>query len=369
MVEWKKLGDICEVLDSQRKPVAKGNRTFGEYPYYGANGIQDYVDDYIFDGTFLLMGEDGSVINKDNSPVLHWAVGKIWVNNHAHILKGCDKALLRYLYYCLQCTDVSDIVRGIPPKINQANMRNILLPNPPLPEQQRIVDILDTFTSSIDNLKQQIAERRKQYEHYREKLMNVDEGPEARLTSLGEIGTFERGNGIQKKDFTEEGVGCIHYGQIHTSYGLSTTKTISYISEEQAKKCKKAQCGDIIIATTSEDVEGCAKAVAWMGNHEICISGDSLVFHHNENSKYIAYLFQMNYFQKFKRGRCTGAKVTRISPKALSDYPFVLPIRSMQAEIVSKLDNFENIIRNLEEQLKLREKQYEYYRNKLLTFK
>ena len=198
--------------------------------------------------------------------------------------------------------------------------------------------------------------------------MNVDEGPEARLITLGEIGTFERGNGIQKKDFTEEGVGCIHYGQIHTYYGLSTTETISYISKEQAKKCKKAQYGDIIIATTSEDVEGCAKAVAWLGNHEICISGDSLVFHHNENPKYIAYLFQMNYFQKFKRGRCTGAKVTRISSKALSDYPFVLPIRSRQAEIVSNLDTFEESIYNLEEQLKLREKQYEYYRNKLLTF-
>ena len=252
--------------------------------------------------------------------------------------------------------------------ISKARFSKILIPIPSLEEQTRIVGILDTFTSSIDNLKQQIEQRRKQYEYYREKLMYVYEGPEARLITLGEIGTFERGNGIQKKDFTEEGVGCIHYGQIHTYYGLSTTETISYISKEQAKKCKKAQCGDIIIATTSEDVEGCAKAVAWLGDHEICISGDSLVFHHNENPKYIAYLFQMNYFQKFKRGRCTGAKVTRISPKALSDYPFVLPTRSRQAEIVSKLDNFEKSIRNLEEQLKLREKQYEYYRNKLLTF-
>ena len=82
-VKYKALGDVVEILDSQRKPVTKKDRQSGIYPYYGANGIQDYVNDYIFDGTFLLMGEDGSVINKDNTPVLTWATGKIWVNNHA----------------------------------------------------------------------------------------------------------------------------------------------------------------------------------------------------------------------------------------------------------------------------------------------
>ena len=85
-VEFVKLGDCCQILDSKRRPVSKAKRVAGDYPYYGANGIQDYVDSYLFDGIFLLLGEDGSVINKDKSPVLNWAVGKIWVNNHAHIL-------------------------------------------------------------------------------------------------------------------------------------------------------------------------------------------------------------------------------------------------------------------------------------------
>ena len=90
-VEFSSLGIVCEILDNQRKPITKKNRKAGVYPYYGANGIQDYVDNYIFDGTFLLMGEDGSVINKDNSPVLTWATGKIWVNNHAHVLRETPK--------------------------------------------------------------------------------------------------------------------------------------------------------------------------------------------------------------------------------------------------------------------------------------
>lgn len=144
-VPFKPLGELCEILDSQRKPVSKGKRNKGQYPYYGANGVQDYVDDYLFDGTFLLIGEDGSVINADNSPILNWATGKIWVNNHAHILQEKAGILLRYLFYVLQITNVSDIVRGTPPKLNQANLRNIKIPVPPIAVQSEIVKILDRF--------------------------------------------------------------------------------------------------------------------------------------------------------------------------------------------------------------------------------
>ena len=175
-VAWKKLGEVCEILDSKRKPVAKGNRVKGDYPYYGANGIQDYIDGYLFDGVYLLLGEDGSVINKDNSPILNWATGKIWVNNHAHVLaekKG--EAILRYLYYVLQTCDVSPIVRGVPPKLNQENLRNIEFPIPSLEEQRRIVAILDRFesltTSLQSGLPAEIAARRQQYAHYRDKLL------------------------------------------------------------------------------------------------------------------------------------------------------------------------------------------------------
>lgn len=137
-VEFKPLGEVCEILDSKRKPVSKGQRINGKYPYYGANGVLDYVSDFIFDGTFLLLGEDGSVINKDNSPVLNWAKGKIWVNNHAHVLSEKKGCLLRFLYYALQLIDVTDIVRGTPPKLNQTNLRNIMIPVPLLRCRRRL---------------------------------------------------------------------------------------------------------------------------------------------------------------------------------------------------------------------------------------
>ena len=174
-VEFKPLGEVCEILDSQRKPVSKGNRIAGQYPYYGANGIQDYVNEYLFDGTFILVGEDGSVINADNSPIINWAEGRIWVNNHAHILAEINGIKLRYLYYALQLTDVSDIVRGTPPKLNQANLKNILIPIPPIELQEKIVAILDRFEALVNDISKglpaEIEAQKTRYEYYRNKLL------------------------------------------------------------------------------------------------------------------------------------------------------------------------------------------------------
>ena len=368
MVEWKKLGEVCEVLDSQRKPVSKGNRSQGEYPYYGANGIQDYVDGYIFDGTYLLLGEDGSVINSDNSPVLHWATGKIWVNNHAHILQENNNALLRYLYYSLQCTDVSDIVRGMPPKINQANMRNILIPIPSLSEQNRIVGILDTFTASIDNLKEQIAQRRKQYEYYRDELLDLEGKEEKDIHCWGEFCEMEKGNGVQKVDFVDEGVGCIHYGQIYTHYGPYTYETNKFVSKEVFEKARKASKGDIIMTDTSENVEDICKSVAYLGEDDIAVSNHALIIKHQQNPIFLSFSTQTNSFLVQKRKYVVGAKVSGIKPDNLAQIKIYLPSLSEQQRIVSILDTFEASIQNLEAQLEQRQKQYEYYRNKLLTF-
>ncbi|GAA7712512.1 restriction endonuclease subunit S [Helicobacter pylori] len=145
-VGFRKLGEVCEILDNRRIPIAKNKRNPGIYPYYGANGIQDYIDSYIFDGDFVLVGEDGSVINKDNTPVVNWASGKIWVNNHAHVLQTKNELKLKFLYFYLQTIDVSYCVAGTPPKINQENLKKITIPIPPLEIQQEIVKILDQFS-------------------------------------------------------------------------------------------------------------------------------------------------------------------------------------------------------------------------------
>lgn len=179
-LEKKKLEEVCEILDSKRKPITKSKRIKGIYPYYGANGIQDCVNDFIFDGSFVLMGEDGSVIDKNNNPILHWVNNKkIWVNNHAHVLKNKDDFInLKYIYYSLSISDVSSIVKGTPSKINQANLRNIKILIPPKAIQEYIVSILDKFEalsqSTTEGLRREIELREKQYEYYREKLLTFE---------------------------------------------------------------------------------------------------------------------------------------------------------------------------------------------------
>ena len=131
-VEYRKLEECCNILDKKRKPVTKAARVAGEYPYYGAHGIQDYVSDYIFDGTYVLVGEDGSVITKAGTPVVTWAEGKIWVNNHAHVLSGKDGFPTELLIPFLKTYNIKGLVTGaVQAKLNQANMAQIQIPIPP----------------------------------------------------------------------------------------------------------------------------------------------------------------------------------------------------------------------------------------------
>ncbi|MBQ2589554.1 MAG: restriction endonuclease subunit S, partial [Prevotella sp.] len=156
--EYKKLGEVCEILDNLRKPVTKKDRTAGIYPYYGASGIQDYVDSYIFDGRFLLVGEDGAKWGaSDKSAFI--IEGKSWVNNHAHILKVSDKIIDILIEYYLTYKDLSDYITGaVVPKLTQKSLVSIPIPIPPLTEQERIVSELDLLTSIINKQKAQLKE-------------------------------------------------------------------------------------------------------------------------------------------------------------------------------------------------------------------
>mgnify|MGYP002857469755 CR=1 FL=1 len=192
------------------------------------------------------------------------------------------------------------------------------------------------------------------------------------VVPMGEIGTFTRGSGIQKKDFVDSGVGCIHYGQIHTYYGTFAYETKSFITPQYAKKLKKAQTGDLVIATTSEDAEGVCKAVAWLGKDEVAVSTDAYIFHHNQNPKYISYLFQTDMFLEHKKKYATGTKVIRVSGENMGKFCFPLPPLAEQERIVAILDKFDALVNDisigLPAEIEARRKQYEYYRNKLLTF-
>ena len=195
---------------------------------------------------------------------------------------------------------------------------------------------------------------------------------QVRWMKMSEIGTFIRGNGLQKKDFTESGIPCIHYGQIYTHYGTFATQTKSFVSQDTARKCKKAHTGDLIFATVSENIEDVCKCVAWLGNEEICISGDSLAFNHKQNPKYLAYYFQTFMFADYKRSRVTGTTVIRLHQSQLEQFVIPVPTLAEQERIVSILDRFETLVNDftqgLPAEIAVVQEQYDYYRNKLLSF-
>lgn len=380
-VEFKPLGEIVLILDNLRKPISKEKREPGEIPYYGANGILGYVKDHIFDGTYLLVGEDGSVINKDGSPVVNWAVGKIWVNNHAHVLAEVSEvAILRFIYLYLQTADVTDIVRGTPPKINQANLRSIKIPIPPLEVQAEIVKVLDTFsnhhTALEEELEAELKARRLQYKYYRDSLLTFDErtiGASQGWTTLSEIGKFTRGRRFTNKDFVESGVGCIHYGEIYTHYGLFASGTKSFLRPELAATLRMAKTGDLVVAGTGENVEDIGKAVAWLGDEEVAVHDDCYIFSHSLDPKYLSYFFQSTHFNAQKVQYAAGAKMIRISSEGLGKIRICVPPLEEQERVVSVLDNFDGLVSdlssNLPAEIQARRQQYEYYRNRLLTFR
>lgn len=296
-----------------------------------------------------------------------------FVTGDNRIATSLDKSVLnnKFLYYwmCSKIDLLDTFYRGA--GIQHPSMFMVLtmqIPLIPLEVQLKIVDQLDTFASSIDNLKQQIVHRRKQYEYYRDQLLDINRNESNEIHSWGEFCEMIKGNGVQKVDFVEKGRGCIHYGQIYTHYGPFTYTTNKFVSEETFEKARKASKGDIVMTDTSENVEDICKSVAYLGDDDIAVSNHALILKHNQNPKFLSYSTQTNSFLNQKRKVVVGVKVSGIKPEQLAKIQIFLPSIIEQNRIVEYLDKFEACIQNLEDQLSLREKQYEYYRNKLLTF-
>lgn len=145
------INHCCEILDNQRIPVEKTNRVKGPYPYYGANGIQDYVNGYIFDDELVLVAEDGGHFGSKTKPIAYRVSGKCWINNHAHVLKPKDIINVDYLCYALMFYDTSDLIKGATrQKLNQKDLRNIKIPNLNIEQQLNIVKNLKSIFKIVE---------------------------------------------------------------------------------------------------------------------------------------------------------------------------------------------------------------------------
>ena len=173
------------------------------------------------------------------------------------------------------------------------------------------------------------------------------------VKKLGEVGTFQRGGGFLKSDYVEDGYPCIHYGQIHTRFGVKVLSHLSCIPEQLAlTKSKIAHKGDIILAITSEDVEGSCKCTAWMGDYDIAVGGHAAIFSHFLNPVFVAYYFRGPYFQTAKRIFAHGSKVVEIKPADIATINISYPPLPEQEKIVAELDCLSGIIEKKKQQLK-----------------
>lgn len=418
-VEWKPLAyseyGVAELSRGRVMSKEYLINNAGEYPVYSSqtanNGEIGKIRTFDYDGEYVTWTTDGA-----NAGTVFHRTKKFTITNVCGLIRIKNTKVLNYkfLFYWLSIEAKKYVYSGMGnPKLMSNQIAKIPIPIPPLEIQQEIVRILDSFSMLTAELQAELQARKSQYEYYRNQLLAypMEESDQSSLRSnrsatsiqnsdnstqplstlnphtgnsvlqprgkvewkmLGEIGTFIRGNGLQKKDFMENGVPCIHYGQIYTHYGTFATKTKSFVSKETANKCKKAHKGDLIIASTSENVEDVGKTVAWLGDDDVAISNHTFIYSHNQNPKYLAYLFQTQAFLKYKKTKVVGVKVIDIPQKALESFCIPIPPLEEQERIVSILDKFDTLTTSLTEglpkEIELRQKQYEYYRNMLLSF-
>ena len=377
-VEWKKLGDVCTF--HRGNTINKKETVEGNIPVVGGGQKPAYYHNQSNRGkNIIAVAGSGAYAGF----VSYWE--KPIFLSDAFSVEPNETLNKKYVYHWLlqQQHKIYQLKQGSGvPHVYGRDLGKFEIPIPSLEVQEKIVKTLDKFTEYVTELQTELQKRIDQYTYYRDTLLSekyiqklckeMEADRQLRIVSLGEIGIFTRGNGLQKKDFQEKGKPVIHYGQLYTKYGFSTDNVVSYTDETVFEKLRKAYKNDILIATTSENIEDVGKCLVWLGDEEVGFSGDMYSYRTDENAKYIAYYFQSDQFQKQKERIANGTKVIRIHSDDMKKIEIPLPPLSLQHKIVTILDKFQAMIADakglLPTEIEQRQQQYEYYREKLLTF-
>lgn len=379
-VEFVKLGDVCKI--SRGKVYSKKYLAehIGEYPVYSSqtanDGILGKIGTYDCDGKFLTWTTDGAYAG-----TVFYRQGKFSVTNVCGLISCSNPILsLKFLYYWLTIEAPKHVHQGMGnPKLMSNQMAKIEIPLPPIEVQTEIVRILDKFISLEAELEAKLeAEldcRKRQYEYYRDKLLSFDNvgGQEVEWKKMSEVGTFIRGKRFVRTDIVEEGVPCIHYGDIYTYYGLTATKAKTYLKPEKAEKMKFASKNDVVIVGAGENNMDIGVGVAWLSDEEVAIHDACYIFKSKMNPRFVShYLRGSNYHLQIKKYVCEG-KICSISSKSIGLSLIPVPSLQEQERIATILDRFESLTTSLQSglpaEIAARRQQYEHYRDKLLTFK
>lgn len=385
VVEWKPLAQVCqfingraykrpELLEKGKYPVLRvGNFFTNEHWYYSDLELNE--DKYCVAGDLLYAwsASFGPKIWEGEKVIYHYHIWKVVPNK--------DLITKKYLYYLLNWDALAlkreQSTGATMVHISKGAIEKRQLPIPSLEIQKEIVRVLDSFSELTTELTTELtAEHTKhklQYSYYLEQLFSFEES-EIEWKSLNEIGEFQRGKRFVRTDLISEGIPTIHYGEMYTHYGTWAAETKSFVNEELVnnKNLRMAAKGDVVIVAAGETIEDLGKGTAWLGDEGVVIHDACFSYRSHLNPKYVAYFTRTRQYHDQIRKHISSGKISAINSKGLSKVVIPVPSKEVQERIVSILDQYDILTTSISEELlkeiELRKKQYEYYRDVLLSF-
>ena len=323
-----KIGDICEILDSKRVPITATERQPGPYPYYGANGIQDYVADYIFDDELVLLAEDGGNFGSKDKPIAYRVSGKCWVNNHAHVLKPKEGLDVNYLCYSLMFYDVTGLVNGATrQKLTQADMRKMEIPFPPLDEQRKIAAVLDKVSDLIVKRRQQLDKldelvKSRFIEMFGDPVDNPHGFRKVALSELAEIRIGPFGSLLHKEDYIEGGHPLLNPSHIVDGKVAPDSKLTISDKKYDELEAYHLHTGDVVMGRRGE--MGRCAVVPSKGF--LCGTGSLLIRTKGEvTADYIQKTISFPSFRKTIEDMAVGQTMPNLNVPIVSKFQIIKP--------------------------------------------
>ena len=352
--EQRKLDDVVEFLDTMRKPLEGAKRISGSYPYYGASGIVDYVDGYLFDEELILLSEDGANITDRNYPVCFLASGKYWVNNHAHVLRTKQGNENNFICNSLEQKDYTQYNTGMAmPKLNKETCKKIPVSCPEFKEQKKIGDYFRSLDHLI-TLHQRNCDQMKELKKYMLTKMFPQNGakvPEIRFDGfiddweqrkLDDWGTFYYGKSCPKWSVTEDSTTpCIRYGELYTKFGAKIDRVYSYtnMSPENLRFSKGTE---VLIPRVGEDPMD-YNHCTWLSMPNVAIGEMISVFNTDNNPLFTAMMFNATLQNEFAM-RVEGGSVTNLYFEKLKSIEVSFPSIPEQEKIAAYFDSIDHLI-------------------------
>lgn len=363
--EEVKLGDFCDILDNQRIPISSEKRAEikGNIPYYGANGVQDYINDFIFNETLVLLAEDGGNFNDyQTRPIAYMIHGKSWVNNHTHVLRAKNGENY-FLFYSLVNKDITSFINGgTRTKLNRGELVKIPIFVPPIEEQKKIADILSTVDKKIAFVEENINATEELKKGLMQKLLTEGIGhtefkdselgriPESwEIKSLNQISDLTSSKRIYLSDYVDSGIPFFRGKEVSLLKNREKIEDLLFISENKYEEIKVKygvpSKNDILITA----VGTLANTYRVPNNDKFYFKDGNLIWLKDitENSIFIEYL--MNFRKKDILDSASGSSQKALTIVQLKKLNLTLPPLEEQKQIAEILSTVDNKLENLKE--------------------